>query len=84
MNIVIDVPSSAYFFASSLAEELRVPYKRGLAQNNYTGRSFILPIQKKREYTVRQKLNPIKEIINGKKSPLLTTRLSEEQPLNIL
>jgi amidophosphoribosyltransferase len=66
-DIVIDVPASAYFFASALAEELHIPYRRGLAKNNHIGRSFILPTQKERENTVRQKLNPIKEIISGKK-----------------
>jgi len=66
-DIVIDVPSSAYFFASSLAEELHIPYRRGLAKNNHIGRSFILPTQQEREHAVRQKLNPIKPIIRGKK-----------------
>lgn len=66
-DIVIDVPSSAYFFASSLAEELGVPYRRGLSKNNHIGRSFIMPTQKDRERTVRRKLNPIKAIIKGKK-----------------
>ena len=66
-DIVIDVPSSAYFFASSLAEELGIPYRRGLAKNNHIGRSFISPTQKERENIVRQKLNPIKKVINGKK-----------------
>ena len=66
-DIIIDVPSSAYFFASSLAEELHIPYRRGLAKNNHIGRSFISPTQIERESIVRQKLNPIKEIIRGKK-----------------
>ena len=66
-DIVIDVPASAYFFASALAEELQIPYRRGLAKNNHIGRSFISPTQKLRERIVRQKLNPIKEIIRGKK-----------------
>jgi amidophosphoribosyltransferase len=66
-DIVIDVPSSAYFAASGLAEELGVPYRRGLSKNNHVGRSFIVPTQVERERLVRQKLNPIKEIIFGKK-----------------
>ncbi len=66
-DIVIDVPSSAYFFASSLAEELKIPYRRGLSKNNHIGRSFILPTQQEREHAVRQKLNPIRTIIQGKK-----------------
>jgi amidophosphoribosyltransferase len=66
-DIVIDVPSSAYFFASGLAEELGVPYRRGLAKNNHVGRSFISSNQKERENIVRQKLNPIRDVIKGKK-----------------
>jgi amidophosphoribosyltransferase len=65
-DIVIDVPSSAYFAASGLAEELGVPYRRGLSKNNHVGRSFIVPTQVERERLVRQKLNPIREIIQGK------------------
>ncbi len=66
-DIIIDVPSSAYFFASSMAEELGIPYRRGLAKNNHIGRSFITPNQKEREEMVRQKLNPIRDVIKGKK-----------------
>jgi amidophosphoribosyltransferase len=66
-DIVIDVPMSAYFFASGLAEELGVPYRRGLAKNSHVGRSFISPTQKEREQVVRQKLNPIKDVVRGKK-----------------
>ncbi len=66
-DIVIDVPSSAYFFASGLAEGLEVPYRRGLAKNNHMGRSFITPNQDQREKIVKQKLNPIRDIVTGKK-----------------
>ncbi len=66
-DIVIDVPSSAYFFATELAEELDVPYRRGLAKNNHIGRSFILSSQVEREAAARLKLNPIKHLIEGKK-----------------
>ncbi len=66
-DIVIDVPSSAYFFASGMAESLDVPYRRGLVKNPHIGRSFISPDQESRERVVRQKLNPIKDVIRGKK-----------------
>jgi amidophosphoribosyltransferase len=66
-DIVIDVPSSAYFFAKTLADELQIPYMRGLAKNNHIGRSFILSTQKEREQAARLKLNPIKKFIEGKK-----------------
>ncbi len=66
-DIIIDVPNSAYFFASAMAEELNIPYRRGFAKNQHVGRSFISPTQEEREQVVRQKLNPIKQVINDKK-----------------
>ncbi len=66
-DIVIDVPSSAYFYASGLAEELGVPYRRGLSKSPHAGRSFILPTQAERERLVRQKMNPIADVLRGKK-----------------
>lgn len=70
-DVVIDVPSSAYFSASGLAEELGIPYRRGLSKNPYVGRSFLLPTQDKRDLAVRQKLNPIRPVIAGKKIAVL-------------
>ncbi len=66
-DIVIDVPSSAYFFASGMAEELGIPYRRGLVKNPHMGRSFLKPDQESRERVVQQKLNPIKGVVEGKK-----------------
>ncbi|MBD3224252.1 MAG: amidophosphoribosyltransferase [Caldithrix sp.] len=66
-DIIIDVPNSAYFFASAMAETMGVPYRRGLAKNHHMGRSFITPNQKEREKMVKQKLNPIRDIVKGRK-----------------
>ncbi len=66
-DIIIDVPNSAYFFASGLAEALDVPYRRGMAKNPHMGRSFITPNQEQRELMVKQKLNPIGDIVKGRK-----------------
>ena len=66
-DTVIDVPASGYFFASALAEALDVPYRRGLAKNSHVGRSFIASTQKRREHLVRQKLNPIRNVVDGKR-----------------
>jgi amidophosphoribosyltransferase len=66
-DIIIDVPSSAYFFASGLAEELNVPYRRGLSKNKYVGRSFLFPTPDQRTQAVRQKLSPLKPVIAGRK-----------------
>jgi len=66
-DVVIDVPASGYFAASGLAEELGIPYRRGLIKNNHIGRSFISPTQTERENIVKRKLNPIKEVVDGRK-----------------
>ena len=66
-DIVIDVPSSSYFCAEGLASALEVPYQKGLIKNRHIGRSFILATQELREKIVRQKLNPIRSFIEGKK-----------------
>ncbi len=66
-DIVIDVPSSGYFAASGLAEELGVPHHRGLVKSNYIGRSFISPKQSEREAIVKRKLNPIRKTIQNRK-----------------
>jgi len=66
-EIVIDVPSSAYFSASGLAEALDIPYRRGLAKNPHIGRSFITASQSQRERLVRQKLNPIRNVVRGRR-----------------
>ncbi|MEW6709271.1 MAG: amidophosphoribosyltransferase [Candidatus Riflebacteria bacterium] len=66
LDVIIDVPSSAYYFASGLAEELGVPYRRGLAKNKYIGRSFLFPTQELRAMAVRQKLSPLRPVIEGR------------------
>ena len=66
-DVVIDVPASGYFAASGLAEELDIPYRRGLIKNNHIGRSFISPTQGERENIVKRKLNPISEVVKGRK-----------------
>lgn len=66
-DTVIDVPASGYFFASALAEELGIPYRRGLAKNAHVGRSFIASTQQRREHLVKQKLNPIRNVVRDKR-----------------
>lgn len=66
-DIVIPVPDSGIAAALGYAEATGIPYLEGLMKNRYIGRTFIQPIQKMRETAVRLKLNPIKEILEGKK-----------------
>lgn len=66
-DVVIPVPDSAIPAAIGYAEALGIPFDFGLVKNRYIGRTFILPEQILRENSVQMKLNPIREIIYGKK-----------------
>ncbi|MGI6066503.1 MAG: amidophosphoribosyltransferase [Bacillota bacterium] len=66
-DIVIPVPDSGIAAALGYAEESGIPYMEGLMKNRYIGRTFIQPHQKMREIAVRLKLNPIREILEGKR-----------------
>lgn len=67
VDIVIAVPDSGTAAAVGYAEALQKPFELGLLKNKYVGRTFIQPSQEIRELAVRMKLNPIRQIIEGKK-----------------
>jgi len=66
-DIVIGVPDSGIPAAIGYSKESGIPYGIGLIKNKYIGRTFIQPSQKLREEGVAIKLNPLKEIIKGKR-----------------
>ncbi len=66
-DLVISVPDSGTPSAMGFAEQARLPFEEGLMKNRYVGRTFIIPSQALRELGVRLKLNPIKEIVQGKR-----------------
>ena len=70
-DVVIPVPDSAIPAAIGYAQTLKLPFEYGLVKNRYIGRTFIMPEQHLREKSVQMKLNPIKEIIKGKKVILI-------------
>ncbi len=59
IDVVIPIPDTSRTAALPLAETLGVSYREGCVKNRYIGRTFIMPGQKLRRKSVRQKLNPI-------------------------
>jgi amidophosphoribosyltransferase len=59
IDVVIPIPDTSRTAALQLANQLNVPYTEGFIKNRYIGRTFIMPGQKVRKQSVRQKLNAI-------------------------
>ena len=66
-DLVIPVPDSGVPAALGYAEESQIPFEFGLIRNHYVGRTFIEPKQSIRHFGVKIKLNPVREILKGKK-----------------
>jgi len=66
-DIVISVPDSGTSAAIGYSAQSRIPYAEGFIKNRYIGRTFIQPSEEIREIGVRLKLNPLKDIIKGKR-----------------
>jgi amidophosphoribosyltransferase len=66
-DLVIATPESGTPGAIGYAEESGIPYGSGLVKNAYVGRTFIQPSQTIRQLGIRLKLNPLREVIEGKR-----------------
>ncbi len=66
-DLVIPVPESGTPAAIGFAEQSGIPYGMGLVKNAYVGRTFIQPSQTIRQLGIRLKLNPLREVIKGKR-----------------
>ncbi|MEZ0363131.1 amidophosphoribosyltransferase [Mycobacterium sp. pUA109] len=66
-DLVIGVPESGTPAAVGFAQESGIPFGQGLTKNAYVGRTFIQPSQTIRQLGIRLKLNPLKEVIRGKR-----------------
>jgi amidophosphoribosyltransferase len=74
-DIVVPVPDSGTPAAIGYALESGVPYGMGLIRNHYIGRTFIEPIQEIRDFGVKLKLNPVRELLKGKRVVLVDDSL---------
>ncbi|MEW5895385.1 MAG: amidophosphoribosyltransferase [Candidatus Omnitrophota bacterium] len=66
-DLVMSIPDSGNYAALGYAQELGIPFETGMIRNHYIGRTFIQPSQFIREARVRVKLNPIREVLKGKR-----------------
>ncbi|MDR3739562.1 MAG: amidophosphoribosyltransferase [Terracidiphilus sp.] len=70
-DVVVPVPDSGVTAALGYAEEAGVPFRLGLIRNHYVGRTFIEPEQRVRDFGVRLKLNPVRNLLEGKRVMLI-------------
>jgi len=66
-DIVMGVPDSGIPAAEGYAKASGIPFGYGLVKNRYIGRTFIAPDQNMRAASVRRKLNPLRENIEGQR-----------------
>ena len=66
-DLVIPVPESGTPAAVGYAQESGIPFGQGLTKNAYVGRTFIQPSDTLRQLGIRLKLNPLRDVIRGKR-----------------
>jgi len=70
-DIVVPVPDSGLFAAMGYSRESGLPLEFGLVRNHYVGRTFIEPKQSIRNFGVKIKLNPVRDLLEGKRVVLV-------------
>lgn len=70
-DLVVPVPDSGVTAAIGYAAESGLPFRFGLIRNHYVGRTFIEPEQRVRDFGVRLKLNPVRNLLAGKRIILI-------------
>jgi amidophosphoribosyltransferase len=66
-DMVMPIPDSGNYAALGFAEKAGIPCEVGMIRNHYVGRTFIQPSQFIRDFRVKVKLNPIKDVIRDKR-----------------
>jgi amidophosphoribosyltransferase len=66
-ELIMPVPDSGVPAAQGFAEGSGIVYGEGFVKNRYVGRTFIQPTQAMRQQGIRMKLNPVREMIEGKR-----------------
>ena len=70
-DVVVPVPDSGMGAALGYAQESGLPFEWGLIRNHYVGRTFIQPRQSVRTIGVKIKLNPVRQVLEGRRVVLI-------------
>ena len=70
-DIVVPVPDSGVAAAIGYSAQSEISFRQAIIRNHYIGRTFIEPSQSIRSFGVRLKLNPIKDLIQGRRVVLV-------------
>jgi amidophosphoribosyltransferase len=70
-DLVVPVPDSGVAAAIGYARQSGINYRQAIIRNHYIGRTFIEPTLAIRSLGVRMKLNPVKNLIEGKRVVLV-------------
>ncbi|HPT39090.1 MAG TPA: amidophosphoribosyltransferase [Candidatus Omnitrophota bacterium] len=65
-DMVMPIPDSGVFAALGYSEISKIPFEFGMIRNHYIGRTFIQPSQEMRDFRVKIKLNPLRDVLRGK------------------
>ena len=67
VDMAVPIPDSGFPAAIGYAYESKIPLELGMIRNHYVGRTFIEPEQRIRHFGVKIKLNPVKELLDGRR-----------------
>jgi amidophosphoribosyltransferase len=70
-DVVVPIPDSGMGAALGFARQSGLPFEWGLIRNHYVGRTFIQPRQAERSLGVKIKLNPVRQVIEGRRVVLI-------------
>lgn len=70
-DVVVPVPDSAIPAALGYSQASGIPFEMALIKNRYIHRTFIRPTTQLREQDLRMKLNPIPDILRGRRVILI-------------
>ena len=66
-DLVMPFPDSGTYAAIGYAQASGLPFEMGVIRNHYVGRTFIQPSQSMRDFGVKVKLNPVRDLLKGKR-----------------